>query len=184
MKNKISKKAICLAAAFVLVGSVSVGTAMAYFTTYTQAEGGVVLDLGYTTTIPEEKVVDGAKQIVIKNTGDFDCYVRLKALTGDSYTITYSEPGKEAGTDGKWTPGAGGYYYYSDIVTAKTGETTQIDVNITFPAAVDGEAPDFNVIIIQECTPVLYDENGEPYADWTKVADVSKTVVAGEEGAK
>ena len=25
---------------------------------------------------------------------------------------------------------------------------------------------DLNVIVIQECTPVQYDDNGEPYADW------------------
>ena len=181
MKNRIHKKTICLAAAaLVLVASLTVGKALAYFTTYTQAQGGVVLDLGFTETTPVEKVVDGAKQLVIKNTGDFDCYVRIKALVGADYTVTYEEPAKVPGEDGKWTPGADGYYYYSDIVPARTGETTQINVNITFPIPVDGEAPDFNVIIIQECTPVLYDENGNPSYNWTQLADVSRTVVQGE----
>ena len=178
MKNRINKKIICLTAvALTLVAGLSVGKALAYFTTYTEAKGGIELDLGYTETIPEEKVIDGAKQVILRNTGDFDCYVRMKALTGSSYTISYTEPGGE----GKWTPGADGFYYYSDIVPAKGGETTQLNVNITFPTPEDGEAPDFNVIIIQECTPVLYRDGGEPYADWTQVADVSKTVVSGEE---
>lgn len=177
MKMKITKKTICLAAALVLLGSLTVGTALAYFTTYTQAEGGIVLDLGFTETIPEENVVNGAKQVTIKNTGDYECYVRMKALVGDSYTISYTEPGAE----GKWTPGAEGFYYYSDILAPKTGESSRIDVNISFPEVKDGKAPAFNVIIIQECTPVLYDNEGNPYADWTKVADVNKTVVSGEE---
>lgn len=181
MKNKINKKTICLAAAaLTLVASLSAGKALAYFTTYTQAQGGVELDLGFTETIPEETVVDGAKQVIIKNTGDFDCYVRMKALVGSEYTVSYTEPDGA----GKWTPKTDGFYYYGDIVTAKTGQTTQLNVNITFPTLVEGEAPDFDVIIIQECTPVLYDADGNPYADWTKVADVSKTVITGEEGAE
>lgn len=178
MKNRMNKKLICLtSAALILVAGLSVGKALAYFTTYTEAEGGIELDLGYTETIPDEKVIDGAKQVIIRNTGDYDCYVRMKALVGSSYVINYAEPGGE----GKWTPGADGFYYYSDIVPAKGGETTQINVNITFPSTEEDEVPNFNVIIIQECTPVLYKDGGEPYADWTKVADVSKSVITGEE---
>ncbi len=179
MKQMRKKTIICLvAAAAVLVGTVSIGSAMAYFTAYTQAEGGVVLDLGFTETTPVEKVVDGVKQVVIKNTGDFDCYVRMKALVGDSYAVTYTEPDGA----GKWTPEADGFYYYSDIVKAKTGVTTQLDVNITFPVPENGVAPDFNVILVQECTPVLFDADGNPYADWSKTADVLKTIIKGEEG--
>lgn len=33
----------------------------------------------------------------------------------------------------------------------------------------------FNVIVIQESTRVLYDENGNPYADWSQIADTSET---------
>lgn len=33
---------------------------------------------------------------------------------------------------------------------------------------------DFNVIVIQECTPVLYDENGNPYADWNVILDTKQ----------
>jgi len=169
MKNKISKKTICLAAAAVImVAGLSVGKTLAYFTAYTEASGGVVLDLGFTETIPEEKVVGGAKQLKIKNTGDFDCYVRVKALTGSDYTVTYSEPDNA----GKWIPGEDDFYYYQDVLPAKTGITTQLDVNIAFPSTKEGEAPEFNVIVIQECTPVLYDENGAPYYDWSKTADV------------
>ena len=174
MKKK-NIKTICLtAAALVLTAGVTVGSAMAYFTTYTEAVGGVTLDLGFTKTEIGEEVVDGKKEIVLLNTGDYDCYVRLKVLTGDAYKkdIKYSEPDNA----GKWTPGtaAEGYYYYADIL-APGESTSQLDVSFAFP---EGEAPaDFNVIIIQESTPVLYDAVGEPYADWNGKADISQSVV-------
>lgn len=173
-KSKI--KTICLsAAALVLVLSVMIGTAMAYFTTYATAEGGVTLDLGYAQTEIEEEVVNGKKQIVLNNTGDYDCYVRVKALTGDAYKdgITYTEPDGA----GLWTPGADGYYYYNAIVAAGDS-TTQIDVGFVLPQE---DQTDFNVIIIQECTPVLYDENGEAYADWSVTADISQSAYEGED---
>ena len=171
MTKRISKKKICLTAiAAALLASLSIGTAMAYFTTYATAEGGVEIDLGFTETEINESVVDGQKEIQLENIGAYDCYVRLKALTGDAYidSLVYSEPSNER----KWTPGPDGYYYYSDIV--KPGEmTTQLNVEFAFPSATDDTVPaDFNVIIVQEHTPVLYDAEGNPCADWNKAADV------------
>lgn len=174
--KKNTFKTICLAAAaLMLTAVITVPSAMAYFTTYVTAKGGYVVELGFTKTEIEEEVEYGKKVITLTNTGEYDCYVRLKALTGDAYkdSLLYSEP--EA--SGKWTPGTDGYYYYGDIV-APAGTTTELEVRFAFP---EGEEPtDFNVIIIQECTPVLYDENGNPYADWTVTADVSETIYKGE----
>lgn len=174
-KNRIST--ICLAlAAVALVAVLGVGTAMAYFTTYVLTDGGKALELDFTDTEISEEVIAGQKQIVLTNTGDQPAYVRIKALVGDAYkdSIVYSEPGNA----GNWTPGADGYYYYNDIL--EPGEsTTQLNVSFAFP---EGEAPaDFNVIIIQESTPVLYDENGNPYADWSVKADIVQSAVKGED---
>ena len=177
MKNKWSKKTICLVlTALVLVAGLGVGSAMAYFTTYAMAKGSEAVVLKFGDTEIDEDVVAGQKQIVLKNTGDGACYVRLKALTGDKYkdSLVYSEPDNA----GKWTPGADGYYYFSDIVVPK-GTSTELEVKFAFPA--EEEPTDFNVIIIQECTPVLYDENGNPYADWSVTADVTQSVYK-EEG--
>lgn len=168
MKKNMNKKTICLAAAaFVLVASLTIGNALAYFTAFDAAQGGLGIDLGFTETVPNEKVVDGKKEITLTNTGDYDCYVRLKALTGDKYKDSLLYSG-----DSKWAPGADGYYYYSDIV-APGGTTSQIDVSFSFPTE---EPSDFNVIIVQECTQVLYDESGNAYADWDAVADVSQSI--------
>ena len=173
MKKKMK---ICLSAVtFVLVMSVMIGTAMAYFTTYVEAEGGVTIDLGFTNTEINEEVVNGRKQITLENTSDYDCYVRLKALTGDAHKegIAYSEPSGA----GLWTPGADGYYYYGEILEAG-GKTSQIDVSFVLPQE---NQTNFNVIIIQECTPVLLDENGNPYANWSVTADISQSVYEGED---
>ncbi len=175
--KKNTFKTICLAAAaLILVTAVTIGSAMAYFTTYVTAKGGYVVELGFTKTEIKEEVEYGKKVIALTNTGDFDCYVRMKALTGDAYkdSLEYLEPENA----GKWTPGADGFYYYSDIV-APSETTSELVVRFSFP---EGKEPtDFNVIIIQECTPVLYDENGKPYANWSVIADVSETIYKGED---
>ncbi len=41
---------------------------------------------------------------------------------------------------------------------------------------------DFNVIVVQECTMVVYDKNGKPTADWSKIADSSTNSYGEHEG--
>ena len=109
--RKINKKSLCLAAAaLTLTAGISAGTAMAYFTTYTEASGGVTLNMGFSETIPKEDFSNWTKHVSVENTGDYDCYIRVKALAGSKYQdgLQYSD------SDGKWTPGEDGYYYYSD----------------------------------------------------------------------
>ncbi|MGN0399715.1 MAG: hypothetical protein ACI4EO_06270 [Blautia sp.] len=163
MKKSLNKKTLCLAAvALTLTAGLTAGSAMAYFTTYATADGGQEISLGLTTTVPEETVSDWTKHIVIKNTGDSDCYVRVKIFAGGKYEegITVSD------ASGKWTPGTDGYYYYSDILAP--GESTEELI-----VKIDNmdSAQSFNVIVIQECTPVLYDESGNPYADWNVITN-------------
>ena len=69
MKKHYNKKILSLAAAaLVLTAGVSAGKAMAYFTTYAEASGSAVLNLGTTTTIPDEEVKDWVKHVTIENT--------------------------------------------------------------------------------------------------------------------
>lgn len=165
--RKINKKSLCLAtAALTLTAGISAGTAMAYFTTYTEASGGVTLNMGFSETIPKEDFSNWTKHVSVENTGDYDCYVRVKALAGSKYQdgLQYSD------SDGKWTPGEDGYYYYSDPIAP--GESTSVlDIRI------DSKESDasFNVVVVQESTKVLYDENNKPYADWSQIADTSET---------
>lgn len=165
MRRRLSKKTICLAAAAItLTGTLAVGSACAYFTTYSEAEGKVVFELGYTKTIPHEEVSDGQKIISIENTGDYDCYIRVKAYAGAGYGLSYADGGSK-----KWYDGKDGYWYYKDILPVGATSETVI-VNIP-PGLLEDvkEGKDLNVIVIQECTPVQYDDDGDPYADWSAV---------------
>lgn len=159
--RKFHKKTLIMAAAtLALTGTLSVGSAMAYFTSYSTAEVSVKINMGFTETVPHEEVDSGGKHVTIENTGDYDCFVRVKAFA--PVELTYSAP------DGGWSEGEGGYWYYDEILPA--GQTTTKELNITYEFPEGEEKPEeFNVIVIQECSPVLYDENGNPYADWNRV---------------
>lgn len=161
MEKYLGKKSLCLAgAALLLAGSVTVGSAMAYFTTYATASGGAEVSLGFTQTVPGEEIVDWTKRIVVQNTGDTDCYVRVRLFAGEKY-----QEGLDISGEG-WVQGEDGYFYHRDVVPAG-GSTSQLSAGIDH---MDSEE-DFNVIVVQESTPVLYDENGDPYADWNVILD-------------
>lgn len=159
-----SKKSLCLAgAALVLAASLTVGKAAAYFTTYATATGGMEVDLGFTRIVPDEEVYDWTKHIKIDNTGDYPCYVRAKVFAGEKF-----QAGLVISGEG-WTLGEDGYYYYKDIIPAGGSTADELLVKID---NMDSKE-DFNVVVIQECAPVLYDENGNPYADWDMILDTS-----------
>ncbi|WP_434309831.1 hypothetical protein [Hominifimenecus sp. rT4P-3] len=158
-KRNIYLAALCL----LLVLSASMESSLAYFTTNAAAQGGYSLELGK-TTIHEDPVVDWTKRITVTNTSGeaaLPVYIRIKAFAGSKYTLLYSD------SEGKWSPGAEGYYYYRDIVGG--GESTDV-LNIKIEGVPRSEeiteAESFNVAVIYESTPVLYDAAGVPYADW------------------
>ena len=164
MKKVWKKKTFGLAAtAVVLVGSVSLPNAMAYFTTYVTAKGGYEISVDADSSI-EEEVKDMTKHITISNTGENDCYVRVKIFCGSEIKLSCS------GT--KWSKGDDDYWYYKDIVPAG-GKTETLLAKIKLPKDY---TENFDVVVIQECTPVLYDSNGTPYADWDRVLDTKTDI--------
>lgn len=156
MKNKISKKIVCLAvmAVMLLAGS-SVKSALAYFTTYIVVRDTNDLQLGFTETQIEMVGESNQKTITVKNVKDAACYVRVKAIIPSEYGDVSA-----SGTD--WTA-KDGYYEYTKVLNS--GETTEKLV-INIPAA-ENATEDYNVVAIQECTPVLYSDAGDTYADWS-----------------
>ncbi len=171
MKKTWKQKTVWLsAAALLLAGAVSLPKAMAYFTTYAAAGGGVEVRISNTRTEVEEKVEGLTKQIQLKNTSTQDEYVRVKVLCGSAFTLEFTNE------SGKWSLNEDGYWYYSDIL--KPGDTTKpLLAGITVP---EDQKDDFDVIVVEESTPVLYDENGDPYADWSLKSDKG----IAEEGAE
>lgn len=174
MKKGFNKKLCLAAAALTLTAGVSVGSAMAYFTTYATTSGGAAISLGGTTIVPEEDVSAMTKHISVKNTGDYECFVRVKVLAGSKYQdgLVFTPD-----AEGHWSSKEDGYYYCDQRI--QPGETSAVfDVKIDTKDSKE----DFNVIVVQECTAVLYDEEGNAYADWTRIADSSSSEYNGEGG--
>lgn len=171
-KVRMASVAAVSSLAVLAVLAASPGEASAYFTAYDTARWEQGLALGSQTEITEE-YEDGVKTVVITNTGETECFVRVKVFKGSQIDLTIAGDGwKEEKADGYW--------YYQEILPPKAGENSKtkpltITVNLS-KAPVgggDGDAPtyDQNVVVIEECAQVFYRDNAdgtgqEPYADW------------------
>lgn len=135
----------------------------AYFTAYTESTGGHVLILEPTTKI-KETYKDGVKQIQVENSGQADCFVRVKVFSGNKVTLSCKGEG--------WTQREDGYWYYEDIL--KLGSLTHVlAAAVTIPEGWEVFSDSVNVIVIQECAPVCYKE-GIPYGDWEHAVSLDK----------
>lgn len=168
--GKIAKRTAAAAAAFVLVAALgtAVGATGAYFTTHAAAKGSIEISLDEKTSV-EESFGSWTKHVTISNdvdaAGSRAVFVRAKAFSGTTYPLTYSG-------DSNWSPNDDGYYYYATPLNP--GEKTSVlDVKISgVPESDKANIGDsFNVVVVYETTPVLYDEDGKPYADWSTILD-------------
>lgn len=154
-RNKILLAGTLLLTAGVVL-TPGIGSASAYFTTYTGAAGGRILQVGSNPDM-EEEFSGWAKTVTVTNSQDSQpIYVRARAFSGGAYELNYEDG------SGRWTAGSDGFYYYSEIVNA--GESTApLKVGIQGIPEEDGS---LNVVVIYESTPVQYHGDGSPYADW------------------
>lgn len=152
---------IMSAAALAMTAALGIQSSMAYFTTYVSAGGGGELSLKVQTEIQEE-VSRMTKHVTIRNTEDNDCFVRVRAFYGGLVDIEYRNV--EGGND--WYDGGDGYWYYRPVLRANSASSA-LDVRIIVPEEFDKDS--FNVVVVQECTPVIYDDAGNPGAEWDTV---------------
>lgn len=153
---------VLLAVGMVLTAGLT--DAGAYFTTYTEAEGGYPVEFGDTTTV-EETVSNWTKHLRITNQAESGpVYVRARAYCGSLYSLSYESESEY------WsrTSDEEGFYYYNKILEA--GETTE-ELLIRIADIPQDTSASFNVIVVYESTPVQYDENGNPYMDWSLKLD-------------
>lgn len=164
MRIQFSKKKMLLAAlALALVATLGVGSAMAYFTTYSTASGTVEMNMGFTETIPDETLDQNGKHVTIRNVGDYDCFIRVKAFA--PFELTYVAPNND------WTDGGDGYWYYNPVLVAG-GTSSELNVSFEYPVNTEEETTEeFNVVVVQEYTPVVYDANNNPTANWDHVVE-------------
>ena len=155
--GKYGKLAGMTAAALGMAAALTLEGASAYFTTYVSAGGSQVVRLGSSTEIHED-VSQMTKHISIENaSAENDCFVRVKVFYGGDLEVVYSD------TENNWYEGEKGYWYYRPI---------------NVPEGYDRDS--FNVVVIQECTPVVFDETGNPTADWSTVYSEYEEVSEGE----
>ena len=177
-KQLYRRRTVFLAAfALILLFGASLKDSLAYFTTYTTTRGSARLVLGSKTEI-EEKIEGFIKKIQIVNTGDADCFVRARIYAGSLLKLTESESVPEGGA-AHWGKDADGWWYYESVL--KPGEATNIlSVEIGVSSELmDLDIDNFNVIVVQESTPALYQEDGTPYADWNLSIKPEESEVAG-----
>lgn len=176
-KGKCFNSVMALAAAALVLTGAGVKSASAYFTTYVSAGGSQVVHMGSQTEIHEE-VSEMTKHISIENTSQTnDCYVRIKVFHGSQLDISYTDQ-SENGNLWRYSE-ADGYWYYEPIL-APGGKTELLDARILLPEGFDQDS--FNVVVIQECTPVVYDAQGNPMADWTTVYSEYQETIQQKEG--
>ena len=145
-----------VAAALVL--SISVGGAWAYFTATTSASGGVTVKAGPKTDITEPDVSAWTKHVVITNDEDSpSVFARARAYAGADYTLTYSGEG--------WTDGGDGWWYCDEAI-APGGESPELLIAIGNIPEKPEDGQSFNVQVVYEATPALYDADGNPAPDW------------------
>ena len=166
-----------------LVAGVSIHAALAYFTTYCMAEGGLPIEYGTRTVITEEpQVVEGKKVVSIKNSADSKeaIYVRVRAFAGEEFQpLHYSGEG--------WTDGNDGFWYYDGILepgqdTDAHKLTIQVDGLLTTDGYAAGDK--IEVPVIYESMPVQYDENWNQLtalqANWNKLPQTESNTEGGE----
>lgn len=160
---------LLLAVAALIISAV--GIADAYFTTFVTAKGYIPLELETEITINEE--FDGvAKLISIQNTGEYDCWVRIRVIAPPDYTIDWPDGGAWAQKDPD-----DGYWYYTSQLPVGASTTPQFRAGIAKYPVIDGKEPsEFNIAVIAESIPVAGVDQTWQQADWS--------LRAPEEGAK
>ena len=153
--------------AIAMVLSASIGTAIAYFTTYTDARGGYVIHMKYETEIHED-VEAGVKKITITNnpntgteTGTYPVFVRVRIWSGSDTNID-----SVSGTD--WlttTPDStNAIRYRNALYTGETTSALEVKISEVQGAGVRPGDP-VDVVITYESVPAVFLPNGDPDLD-------------------
>ena len=154
-KNKIPALLLAVLAFGAVFSSGLVEDSLAYLTTVTEGTGERSVVRAVVRTEIEESFADWVKTVTVKNTGEEACFVRVLVLAGSEFSLAY-EPAEG------WSSGEDGYWYYESVLEPGAA-TASLKVRVTVPEGLD---TDFNVVVLQEWTPVQVAKDGSAYADW------------------
>ena len=172
MKRKLIAASLATALA---LGATAV-PAWAYFTDNTQATGG--LNITKPTTNIKEVWAESVKHVNIQNdaTSDTPVFVRARVFATSDLTQNVTGSG--------WTDlQADGWYYYgtgtagAQLTSLAPGDTAnELTVQVSTPTEKHGAdwnqeeyevGENYNLIVVYESIPVVYDANGQPVVDWS-----------------
>jgi len=167
----MKKRTLILAfLAVLLVLSSSIGSAIAYFTTYATARGGYVIHLGGKTEI-KERIVNNSKIISIRNNpekpedaGKYPVFVRVKAFADSDGVLDVSSNALYPGNpDALWEQDGENCWRYRKAIYA--GEETEpaftIDVSSSRKLKPE-ETMILDVIVVYESVPAVFKADGSP----------------------
>lgn len=176
-KKHLAKRGLAaLAIAVALTMGTAVGTAFAYYTDTTNAQG--MISFSYNPEPPstevEEHPVAGQKTVAIKNTGEVDAMVRVKVFYpefpedwGVTISIEPSEEGAEwtqdvvgVDADGNPTPNSEGWLYWPHPV-APGDKTPEFTVKVALKDGSTFNQP-FDITVVQQCTSAKSFVEGKP----------------------
>ena len=157
----MKKRSIVLSVlAAVLILSLSVGSALAYFTTFTTVDGNAPFKAGNITRI-DESYEGNVKSVWITNLSSSKESVFIRARVFSAVPVSVS------GTE-KWSQ-HGEYWYFSDAVPPG-GVTDVLNVTINFKSGFDPEdyvGEKISVIVVYEAIfAPQFDEDGNELAPW------------------
>lgn len=153
--------------AVVLVLGMSVGTAWAYFTDTTTADGSLTISVKPETDLEEDTPLGGTKTIRIRNNSEVvPVWTRVRV-----YSAIENEP-QTAGTS--WA--ADGDWYAYNAILEPGAQTEDLVINLQLKHPYDEETGqgtqnlegyEENVVVVYESVPVSYNADGQPQpANW------------------
>lgn len=152
-----------LAAALVL--GATLAPAAAYLTGNDEAQGQVPVGPLTSVIRIEEDVEDLRKTVTLTSDAKSGpVYVRMRAFAGPEYEKNLKYTRGDGWSD---AADAEGWWYYGPILQANDSASPFVVELVDLPeGTLLTEGDSVNIVIVYEYTPVLYNEKGEPYADW------------------
>lgn len=138
--TRMKRTAVLLIAMILLIGT-AVGTTVAFLTTKTEPVENAFEYAKVSCEVSQKHENKTAKDVQIRNTGTTDAYIRATYIVNwlDAQgNIVASDPAgysyNIATTDGKWTQGTDGFFYYtSSVAPGASTEGSLLTCTVTRP---------------------------------------------------
>ena len=140
--TRMNRTAVLLIAMILLIGT-AVGTTVAYLTTKTEPIENTFEYAEVSCEVSQKYENKTAKDVQVKNTGTTDVYIRATYIVNwlDAHgNIVASDPAGYsynliAATDGQWTQGTDGFFYYtSSVAPGASTEGSLLTCTATYPS--------------------------------------------------